>query len=195
MTSMVSPWVTVALGVLTVLGTLGGALGGQFIAARTAEKTANRAIANDELRWTRDQERHRDDRTHDLLKHWSEQRFEAYSQCLTAFETWLDVLKDELDELRAADGDDALGLRNKAAHAAVREAVDRVHVIGSDDSIQAALMTYRDFHRYHHRIDIGNESGWMPDEPAMLREQFEAVLDTFKAMRTTFRRDFGFGSS
>jgi len=32
----------------------------------------------------------------------------------------------------------------------------------------------------------------MPDEPAILREQFETVVDAFRSMRTAFRCDFGF---
>lgn len=133
-------------------------------------------MENDELRWRREQERHRDERVHDLKKHWSGQRLEVYSECLEAFEMWLDILKEEHNELRAADGDDALGLRNRAARLAVKAAVDQIHIVGSDEAIEAALRAYGKFHRYHHRVDIGREPGWMPNEPATRRQSSRCIF-------------------
>lgn len=60
----VTSQVPLAVGVLTLLGAIGGALGAQFIAGR-----------NDARRWKRESERERE-------SHWRDKRFDAYSDFL-----------------------------------------------------------------------------------------------------------------
>ena len=74
----------------------------------------------------------------------------------------------------------------------VKSAVDHVHLIGSDDAIKACLSAYSSFHHYHHRVNIADEPGWMPNEPQLLREKFEnEIISVFCSLRNYLRVDLG----
>lgn len=90
-------WVTIMLGVLAVVGTVGGAWGGQIIAARRDDRRWEREQQREDLRWKRDREREherldverdRDEvrRTHDSRIEWRLQRFEVCSAFVTALD-------------------------------------------------------------------------------------------------------------
>ncbi|WNV86579.1 hypothetical protein [Umezawaea sp. Da 62-37] len=72
-------WLTVALGVLAVVGTIVGALGAQMIAARRVQQ-------REDIRWQREREERNEERRHQLRLSWRERRLEAYSEFLAAME-------------------------------------------------------------------------------------------------------------
>ncbi|GHG12095.1 hypothetical protein GCM10017567_31800 [Amycolatopsis bullii] len=82
------PWLTITLAVLAVVGTIGGAWGGQWIAARRDDRRWEREAEREELRWTREIEARRAGEAHDLRKHWIDKRVEACSELLTVLKDW-----------------------------------------------------------------------------------------------------------
>jgi hypothetical protein len=188
-------WVTIMLGVLAVVGTVGGAWGGQWIAARRDDHRWAREIKREDLRWERQREVEGIKRDHEMRMHWSVQRLNAYTECLHAFEDWMDILNQERKQLRMAEGDeDVLGRRNRKVRETVKTAVDRVHVIGSVEAISGTIGAYRTFHWYRHRLHISDEPGWKPNEPQEIDAQFDMLADAVGVMRSGFRRDVGFES-
>jgi hypothetical protein len=184
----VSVWVPIVVAVLGILGIIGG----QMFASWRDDRRWSQEIAREEARAQREIKTAELAREHEITLRWIDQRLTAYTECLSVFEEWLDILKQELIRLRSADGDDELGRRNAACNTAVKLSVDRVHLIGSDDAIRACLSAYGKFHHYHHRVNIADEPGWMPDEPAILREKFEnEIVSAFRSLRDCLRRDLG----
>lgn len=81
-------WVTVALAVLAFVGTLGGAWGGQWIAAQHDDRRWGREARREDLRWEREQQHLREQRTRELQIHWSEKRLTAYVECYRLSKVW-----------------------------------------------------------------------------------------------------------
>jgi hypothetical protein len=141
----VSVWVPIVVAVLSMLGITAG----QIFASWRDDRRWSREIGREEVRAQCEVRSAELTREHELKVHWIDQRLTAYTECLSAFEEWLDILKQELIQLRSADGDDELGRRDRACLGAMKSAVDRVHFIGSDDAIRAYLSAYGSFHHYH----------------------------------------------
>lgn len=85
-------WVTILISVTTFIGTLGGALGGQLLAARRDDRRWEREARREDARWEREREREKDRLTHDALLHWREQRQTAYSNFTAAADTAIEQL-------------------------------------------------------------------------------------------------------
>lgn len=184
----VSVWVPIVVAILGIIGVLIG----QSFNARRDDRRWNREIDREDDRVRRELETARIARDHELRIRWIDQRLDAYTECLSAYKEWLDILQEELTRLRAARGDDELGIRSRACHAAVVASVDRVHIIGSGDAISACLSAYAKFHQFSHRVDIADEPAWMPNEPDVLRKRFEEeVVPEYWALRDSLRRDLG----
>jgi hypothetical protein len=107
-------WITVALGVLAVVGTIGGAWGGQFIAGR-----------NDSRKWQRERDR-------EAQAFWRDKRLEVYAT----------VLAEAQDVAAALWGAAGFGVRSRwtdnppvsLAHLA-RE-LRQIEIIGSDATVE-----------------------------------------------------------
>jgi hypothetical protein len=185
---MVSVWIPIIVAIIGILGVIGG----QAVASSRDDRRWNREIAREETRTQRELQSAEASRQHELKIHWIDQRLSAYTECLSSFDEWLNILKQELVELRSADGDDELGRRNRHCRERVKAAVDQFHIIGSPDAVEAGLSTFHIFHGYHHRVNIIREPAWMPNEPEILRAKFEnELIPAFRELRNHLRSDLG----
>lgn len=181
-------WVPIVVAIIGILGVVGG----QVFSSWREDRRWSRENRREDARARRDMESARLTREHELRLHWTDQRLDAYVKCLSAYKDWLEILKEELARRRAANGDDELGRRNRACREAVGSAVDQVHIIGSSDAIKACVTAYGKFHGFSHRVNIADEPGWMPNEPALLRAKFEdEIVPEYLALRNSLRRDLG----
>lgn len=162
----VSLWVPLAVGVLTLLGAIGGALGAQFIAGR-----------NDARRWKLESERERE-------SHWREKRFDAYSDFLAEATLCLTTVSRS-----AVVGEDPATTERDVRNAFPGQSVKIIELIAPTDvaelcgavvvSIAASLRAY---------VKDGAESL----ELQLIMDLLDAQLTDLHHM---FRRDLGVAES
>jgi type II secretory pathway pseudopilin PulG len=186
--AQVPVWVPIVVAIIGILGVIAG----QVFSSWRDDRRWSREVHREDARALREIESAQLARDHDLRIRWIDQRLDAYAACLSAYKEWLDILREELARLRTADGEDDLGRRSRACHDAVVLAVDRVHLIGSSEAINACISTYSKFHRYSNRVNIADEPAWMLNEPVVLQSMFEdEIVPAFWALRDSLRRDLG----
>lgn len=125
-------WPSIALGLLAVFGTIGGALGGQWLAARRDDQRWTREAKREELRWEQERLRERDRFSHEAKLQWREQRREAYV-------TFISVLNVNLETIiEAAGAIPAIGAVSQetqwevnASHQAIRDAAAVIEIVSS----------------------------------------------------------------
>jgi hypothetical protein len=101
--TQIPAWVTIGLGVLVVLGTLGGLWGGQTIAARRDDKRWDREVRREEERWQREREKEADARNHELAVRLYDQKVEVYTEFLGFLYRWYEAARPMLEARYAGD--------------------------------------------------------------------------------------------
>ena len=94
----VSVWVPIVVAVLGILGIIGG----QMFASWRDDRRWSQEIAREEARAQREIKTAELAREHEITLRWIDQRLTAYTECLSVFEEWLDILKQELIRLLRA---------------------------------------------------------------------------------------------
>lgn len=135
-----SQWVTIILGVLAVLGTVGGAWGGQWIAARRDDKRWKRELDREEIRWERERERERVQLERDIRSQWRSDRLDAYVDALRKFDFWSHSIVRE--NFR---GETEGVLPCKEASDLVFEAAGRIQILGSETVVFETFETFNSF--------------------------------------------------
>lgn len=126
-------WIPFVTGIIGVLGTLGGGLGGQWLAARRDDLRWKREEARDDLRWQRE-------RSLDDEKHWREQRILTYNEILGLMRRWLDDL-DKAEAMIVRDQQDDWDQQYKILdehRMQAEELIARVLLVGSKETSSAA---------------------------------------------------------
>lgn len=163
-------WITVALGVLAVLGTVGGAWGGQLISGR-----------NDRRRWNREVDRERE-------AHWRDKRLEIYSTVLAAAQDATRALELAFESDPAEQPDDS-------AHPLTIEHIDSelqtLWIIGTTDSVDLTMAI-------RFSLLYGAPLARVPEDqlsPGMtrdkLRDNARELQQLVVALRGQFRVDLG----
>jgi len=172
-------WITVLLGVLAVVGTVGGAWGGQIIAGR-----------NESRRWQRERDR-------EAHAFWRDKRLEVYSTVLAAAQAAAHGLSVAFDGSLRREGEPA-ELLTTMEH--VEQELHTLWVIGSRESVDLTLAIrfatlYADAIVRSHRpdcetaIEVLSENE-VEDLRANTKELGRLVLD----LREQFRADLGLSS-
>lgn len=169
-------WITVLLGVLAVVGTVGGAWGGQIIAGR-----------NESRRWQRERDR-------EAHAFWRDKRLEVYSTVLAAAQSAAHGLSVAFDDSLRRDGEPA-ELPMTMEH--VERELHTLWVIGSRESVDLTLavrfaMLYADGLVQSRRPDGKTAIEMLPEHKvedlrANTKELGRLVLD----LREQFRVDLG----
>jgi hypothetical protein len=110
-------WITVMLGVLVVVGTVGGAWGGQLIAGR-----------NERRRWHRESARERE-------THWRDKRLEIYSIVLAAAQDAAAAQVHAFDSAPGEHPDDAASLTIEH----IDDELRTLWIIGSTDTVNLTM--------------------------------------------------------
>jgi hypothetical protein len=115
-------WVTILISIITFIGALGGALGGQLLAARRDDRRWEREARREDARWEREREREQQRLTHEARLHWREQRQTAYSDFLADADNAIEQLVEcgiEVTSIGRASRD-SLREQDQRVHAARR---------------------------------------------------------------------------
>lgn len=160
-------WVTIMLGVLTVVGTVGGAWGGQWIAARRDDQRWEREAKREDLRWQRESERQSVQRDHEARLHWRDERLKTYSLALAAIDTWLTAVNGLMGAVAKADVLYWKGPELDAMDAAqhdLRERMLSTELIGSPRVRQQVILTLRLCKELRHKAEMLRLTGRHDEE-------------------------------
>lgn len=173
--SQIPLWITITLGVLAVVGTIGGAWGGQLIAGR-----------NDSRRWRRERDR-------EAQAYWRDRRLAAYSSLIAHYEG---IMDEALGFVAFYDPDESpssfpLAEMNEIVDAAAND-VETVHLIGSESTVKLCKDTHRLVRRLVWSIGDNHPSmGDMEQRKKRLHEQFDEARKLVDSLRLQFRKDLG----
>jgi hypothetical protein len=172
--SQVPLWITITLGVLAVVGTIGGAWGGQLIAGR-----------NDSRRWRRE-------RDHEAHAFWRDRRLAAYATVLGHLETVLGagwfyntfLIGPEATEFSYSEADEHL---RAASHE-----IDLIRLIGTDEAIRLCREACSTVGAMAWAMGKNHPAAEQDvRRAARLSEQYDEARDAVDALHRQFRRDLG----
>ncbi|MCP2248177.1 hypothetical protein [Lentzea aerocolonigenes] len=190
-------WVTIMLGVLAVIGTVGGAWGGQILAARRDDRRWEREQQREDLRWSREREREQRkelaERAHDNVKELRQQRIELYARYLAAYRKWLIQLHINWLFVRVNQkSDDVMELveRDKIskAEADVTEALAMIAFIASDHVVAVTTEAHQKALPLQRAL---TEKGGKVENVLSAQSPYEDRDGTAAAFIAAFRRDLG----
>ncbi|XVV00759.1 hypothetical protein ACQPW3_25425 [Actinosynnema sp. CA-248983] len=175
---------TIMLGVLAVVGTVGGALGGQMIATRREDRRWAREAGREDLRWQRERQREQERFAHEARLHWREQRLTTYSAFIAAFDASMDPIVEAAVEVPAIGRvtDDKL----YEAQAAVRALTDAYASVDVLASVDVRLVAYQLVRAAWHVVDDirrGNDDSDRAEDESLvvrLRETRSRLLDVIR---------------
>lgn len=169
-------WIPFVTGIIGVIGTLGGGLGGQWLAARRDDLRWKREEAREDLRWQR--ERRLEDE-----KHWREQRILTYSEILGLMRRWLDDL-DKAEAMIRRDQRDDWDKQHKVLEEHAKQAeelIARVLLVGSTESSSAAHNALTSFRtnsdKMAYILEKSPEQWSLEYEDVRLAQYFEDLVD------------------
>lgn len=148
MSGATSPlWVTIMLGLLAVLGTVGGAWGGQWIAAKRDDRRWEREIAREDVRWQRELQRETLRLDHDERSRWRDVRLELYSELFAVFSEWSDKSGFYVLFTKLPDGQDHLPYEEFEGSGRFALAYERARLIASPMVVDALKELWTPLHR------------------------------------------------
>ncbi|MGH3587342.1 MAG: hypothetical protein ACRDQ0_13560 [Pseudonocardia sp.] len=172
--SQVPLWITITLGVLAVVGTVGGAWGGQLIAGR-----------NESRRWRRERDR-------EAHAFWRDRRVAAYAAVLAHLEAVLDSSSFYLMFMRGPEGSEFSYPEAKEHLDAAAHEIDTVRLIGTEAAIQLSMKAKSRISTLAWAISGSHPSlGQGTDREDQLNQWYDEAREVVDELQSQFRKDLG----